>query len=45
MEPVFIAGPCVIETMDVLEEIAQELVQLKSAYNQNVYYESIYRRR
>lgn len=32
MKPVFIAGPCVIESQDCLEEVAQELVRI----NQNL---------
>ena len=28
MKPTIIAGPCVIESMECLEEVAQELVKL-----------------
>ena len=32
-KPIFLAGPCVIETMDVLEEVAAELVRLNKKFN------------
>lgn len=32
-KPVFIAGPCVIESSELLEEVAQELVRLRDKYN------------
>ena len=32
MKPIFIAGPCVIESMDVLETVAAHLVQLREQY-------------
>src|SRR5574344_2868664 len=32
-KPIFLAGPCVIETMDVLEEVAVELVRLNKKFN------------
>jgi len=35
-----IAGPCVIETMDVLEEVAQELVRLNQAYNLDIIFKA-----
>jgi 2-dehydro-3-deoxyphosphooctonate aldolase (KDO 8-P synthase) len=38
--PIFIAGPCVIETVDVLQEIAQELVRLNQKYNINIIFKS-----
>lgn len=31
-KPVFIAGPCVIESMELLEEVAEELVRLNKKY-------------
>ena len=31
-KPIFIAGPCVIETFDILEEVAKELVRLNNKY-------------
>lgn len=40
MEPIFIAGPCVIETMDILEEVARELVRLRSQLGVNVYFKA-----
>ena len=35
-----IAGPCVIETMDVLEEVAQELVRLNQAYDLDIIFKA-----
>lgn len=40
MKPIFIAGPCVIETMDILEEVAQELVRLRSSLGIEVYFKA-----
>ena len=34
-KPIFIAGPCVIETFDILEEVAKELVRLNNKYGIN----------
>lgn len=33
MKPIFIAGPCVIENMDILEEVAKELCRLNMKYD------------
>ncbi|GHU75421.1 2-dehydro-3-deoxyphosphooctonate aldolase [Spirochaetia bacterium] len=33
MTPIFIAGPCVIETEDILQEVARELVRINQKYN------------
>lgn len=33
MKPIFITGPCVIESMELLHIVAQELVRLRSTYN------------
>jgi 2-dehydro-3-deoxyphosphooctonate aldolase (KDO 8-P synthase) len=38
--PVFIAGPCVIESEDLLHEIAAELVRLNQKYNINFIFKS-----
>ncbi|GHV21945.1 hypothetical protein FACS189494_08060 [Spirochaetia bacterium] len=35
MTPIFIAGPCVIETEDILHEVAQELVRINKKCNIN----------
>jgi 2-dehydro-3-deoxyphosphooctonate aldolase (KDO 8-P synthase) len=35
-----IAGPCVIETMDVLEAVAQELVRLNQAYGLDIIFKA-----
>lgn len=40
MKPIFIAGPCVIESMDCLEEVAQELVRLRDKYNLDIYFKA-----
>lgn len=40
MKPVFIAGPCVIENMDCLEEVAQELVLINQELGIDVIFKS-----
>ncbi|MBO4642954.1 MAG: 3-deoxy-8-phosphooctulonate synthase [Bacteroidaceae bacterium] len=40
MESVFIAGPCVIESADVLSEVAQELVRLRGQYGITIYFKA-----
>ncbi len=40
MKPVFIAGPCVIESADLLDEVAQELVRLQRKYNIEIYFKA-----
>jgi 2-dehydro-3-deoxyphosphooctonate aldolase (KDO 8-P synthase) len=40
MEPIFIAGPCVIETKDILREVAQELVRLNKKYAVNILFKA-----
>lgn len=40
MTPIFIAGPCVIETMDVLDEVARELLRLKEQYHIEIYFKA-----
>lgn len=32
MKPFFIAGPCVIESIDVLQEVAEELLRIRKKY-------------
>lgn len=39
-KPIFIAGPCVIETFDILEEVAKELVRLNNKYGINIIFKS-----
>lgn len=39
-KPVFIAGPCVIENMDVLETVAKELVRLNEKYNIDIIFKA-----
>ncbi len=40
MKPIFIAGPCVIESMDCLEEVAHELVRLRDLYDLDIYFKA-----
>lgn len=40
MKPIFIAGPCVIESMECLEIVAQELVRLNQKYNIDIIFKS-----
>ena len=40
MEPLFIAGPCVIESMDVLDTVAQELLRIKQQTGVEVYFKA-----
>jgi 2-dehydro-3-deoxyphosphooctonate aldolase (KDO 8-P synthase) len=40
MKPIFIAGPCVIETEEILSEVAEELVRLQSKYGIEIYFKS-----
>lgn len=40
IEPLFIAGPCVIETQDVLDEVAAELVRLRQKYGVKIYFKA-----
>jgi len=39
-KPVFIAGPCVIESMELLETVAKELVRLNSKYSINIIFKA-----
>jgi len=40
MTPIFIAGPCVIESMDILQTVAEELCRLKSLYSLEIYFKA-----
>ena len=40
MKPVIIAGPCVIESQDCLNEVAEELVRLKMKYGLDIIFKS-----
>jgi len=40
MNPVFIAGPCVIESYEILQEVAEELVRLKEKYGIEIIFKS-----
>ena len=38
--PIFIAGPCVIESADVLDVVARELVRLRDKYALEIYFKA-----
>lgn len=40
MKPIFIAGPCVIESQECLNEVAEELVRLKKKYDLDIIFKS-----
>lgn len=40
MNPIFIAGPCVIESADLLDTVAQELVRLKQKLGVEIYFKA-----
>lgn len=40
MNPIFIAGPCVIESADVLAEVARELVRINKKYGLQIIFKS-----
>ena len=40
MKPLFIAGPCVIESAEVLDVVAQELVRLQHKYHLDIYFKA-----
>lgn len=40
MMPIFIAGPCVIESQSCLSEVAEELVRLNKMYNLDIIFKS-----
>lgn len=40
MKPFFIAGPCVIESMDVLQEVAEELLRIRKKYQVQIIFKS-----
>lgn len=40
MKPIFIAGPCVIESQELLEEVAAELVRLNKKYGIEIIFKS-----
>lgn len=40
MRPIFIAGPCVIESAECLDVVAQELVRLNNKYNIDIIFKS-----
>ena len=40
MNQVFIAGPCVIESKDILNEVAKELIKINKKYNINIIFKA-----
>jgi len=40
MSPVFIAGPCVIESQELLDTVAKELVRINTIYNINIIFKA-----
>ncbi len=40
LEPIFIAGPCVIESNDVMDEVARELARIRSEKGVEVYFKA-----
>ncbi len=40
MTPIFIAGPCVIESAGLLDEVACELVRIRQKYNIEIYFKA-----
>lgn len=40
MKPILIAGPCVIETSDILNEVAEELIRINQKLNVNIIFKS-----
>jgi len=40
MKPIFIAGPCVIETNEILHEIAEEILRINKKYDINIIYKA-----
>lgn len=40
MKPIIIAGPCVIESQEILDEVATELVRLRNKYDAEFYFKA-----
>lgn len=40
LKPIFIAGPCVIESAELLDTVAAELVRLRDAYGLDIYFKA-----
>lgn len=40
MKPIFIAGPCVIESMDILRTVARELFSIRNEYSVTMYFKA-----
>jgi 2-dehydro-3-deoxyphosphooctonate aldolase (KDO 8-P synthase) len=41
-KPIFICGPCVIESAELLDEVAAELVRLRDRYGVTIYFKASY---
>ncbi len=40
MKPIFIAGPCVIESAEILDEVAKELVTIRNEFDIDLYFKA-----
>ena len=40
MKPIFIAGPCVIESMELLEQVACKLVEIQKNLGIEIYFKA-----
>lgn len=40
MKPIFIAGPCVIESKDLLEQVASKLLEIKNTLSVDIYFKA-----
>ena len=40
IKPLFVAGPCVIESRDLLHEVAAELCRLRDKWNLDIYFKA-----
>ena len=40
MKPLFIAGPCVIESTELLDRVAQQLVEIRQRLHIDVYFKA-----
>lgn len=40
MKPIFIAGPCVIESQEILDEVAEELVRIRQTLGVDIYFKA-----
>ena len=40
IKPIFIAGPCVIEAQEILDEVAEEILRLNEKYRINIFFKA-----